>query len=243
MPLPNGIIKKDESVYWAGKGEFLLFVPDFYFDMKLAVITGEFVSVLGVLNYAISTDSNTYGKIRQFYFPSMFTTKPGYIEKIKNFEITECYKADYRVFHYTNNNIDQVISSTKISKEIGNVEDLFRLFYKTGKTPNTVMYDEMQNYPMSSIEVAGSSFGINIGLFGIVQGELCRDPEDLSKPFRLSSTIDKNMCGYKEISLSDAPKYVSPYASLTSENFDSGVIGAVMSKPKSPSALEKVFTG
>ena len=87
MPLPNGIIKKDESVYWAGKGEFLLFVPDFYFDMKLAVITGEFVSVLGVLNYAISTDSNTYGKIRQFYFPSMFTTKPGYIEKIKNFAL------------------------------------------------------------------------------------------------------------------------------------------------------------
>lgn len=242
MPLPRGIVKKEESVYWGAEGEFILYVPEFYFDMNLAKMEGEYVTLMGVLTYAIVTNGKV-GNTRQFYFPSMFTTKPGTIEKRKDFAITENYTADCRVFHYTNNKHDQIITSTKIPEEIDNVDDLFRLLIKTGKTPNTVRYDEMQNYFMDAIRIAGSSFGINIGLFGIIIGELCKDPNDLTKLFRLSSTIDKNLYGYKEISIIDAPKYVSPYASITSENFDEGVIGAINTPGREPSALEKVFIG
>lgn len=243
MSLPNGVTKKDESVYWTGDGEFLLFVPEFYFDMNLAKMEGEYVTLMGILTYTISSSTGKVGNIREFYFPSMFTTKPGRIEKRKDFDITDNYRADCRIFYYTNNNYDQIITSTKIPKDIENVEDLFRLLIKTGKTPNTVRYDEMQNYFMDAINIAGSSFGINIGLFGVIIGELCKDPNDLTKPFRLSNTIDKNLYGYKEISIIDAPKYISPYASITSENFDEGVIGAINTDSKAPSALEKVFIG
>lgn len=243
MSLPNGVTKKGESVYWTGDGEFLLFVPEFYFDMNFAKMEGEYVTLMGILTYAISSSTGKIGNTREFYFPSMFTTKPGRIEKRKDFDITDNYRADCRIFHYTNNDYDQIITSTKIPKDIENVDDLFRLLVKTGKTPNTVRYDDIQNYFMDAINIAGSSFGINIGLFGVIIGELCKDPNDLTKPFRLSSTIDKNLYGYKEISIIDAPKYISPYASITSENFDEGVIGAINTDSEAPSALEKVFIG
>lgn len=245
--MPAGVRVEGESVYWGAAGEFLLFVPEFFFDNKYAIIDGEYISTMGVLTYAIVQGNGTVGSMRQFYFPYIFTTKPGTIEKVKNYNITENYKADCRIFHYTNNNSDKIIVSTKVPQGIENVEELFRLMIRTGKTPNTVRYDEVQNYFIDSMNMAGSSFKINIGIFGIVIGELFKDPTNLSTPFRLSTTIDKNMYGYKEISVVDAPKYVSPYASLTSENFDEGVIGALTNAAGEdtlePSDLEKIFIG
>ena len=54
MPLPINVVKNGDVVSYKGQGEILLFVPDFYFNMKLAVIEGEYVTLLGVLDYAIS---------------------------------------------------------------------------------------------------------------------------------------------------------------------------------------------
>lgn len=244
MAIPSGIVKREDAVYWGADGEFLLFVPEFFFDMKYAIIEGEYVTLLGLLAYTIVTNGKQ-GTIRNFNFPSMFTTKPGKIEKVKKFAITNDYITDCRIFHYTNNKSDQIFTSTKIPQDIANVEQVFRLTIQTGRTPNIIPYNELQNYPIKSIEMNGNSFGVNIGLFGIVYGELCKDPNDLSKPFRLSSVMDKDMCGYKEISIVDAPKYVSPYASITSENFDEGVIGAMLtdSKAKEATTFEKILVG
>lgn len=241
--IPVGVTKKEDSVYYTSDGEFLLYVPEFFFDMKYATIEGEYVTTLGILTYQIVDKNGNADPMRQFYLPYRFTTKPGKMEKKKNFDITDNYRADCRVFHYTNNGSDQIFASTKLVKDVEDVEEIFRLMIKTGKTPNTVRYDEMQNYFVDAMDISGNSFGINIGLFGLVFSETCRDPKNLNKPFRLSNEIDKNMYGYKEVSIVDSPKYISPYASLTSENFDEGLIGAINMDPGDPSPLEKVFIG
>lgn len=244
MPIPDGIVKKGESVYWTGEGEFILYIPEFFFDMNFAVTEGEYISVLGVLTYSITDKSGKNGKIRDFYFPSQFATKPGRIEKVKDFSITDNYKTDYRILHYSNNGIDQVIASTKVVKTIDNVDNLFRLMVKTGKTPGTVRYDEMQQYIIDSAKINGVSFDFTVGLYGIIFGELCKDSNNLYTLFRNTDMPEKNPYGYKEISVVDAPKYVSPYASITSENFDEGVIGALNSKGEdAPTTFEKVFIG
>src|SRR5699024_3033844 len=96
MALPAFIRKKEDTVYYSGKGEFLLFVPEVYFERKVAVIEGEFVELLGICNYAINENpgkTDLSKKIRTFYFPSRFITKPGLIEKRKNFSITADYTA------------------------------------------------------------------------------------------------------------------------------------------------------
>ena len=43
MPVPEYIKTKDEYVYYAGDGEFLLFIPEIYFERAIAVIEGEFI--------------------------------------------------------------------------------------------------------------------------------------------------------------------------------------------------------
>ena len=90
----------------------------------------------------------------------------------------------------------------------------------------------------------GDSFGLNAQLFGILWASLCRDPKDISRPFRYTDM--NNMHNYKPISIKLLPKFGSPYQSLISENFDEGVTAAILKKdieerdiPYSP--LEKII--
>ena len=246
MALPAFIRKKEDTVYYSGKGEFLLFVPEVYFERKVAVIEGEFVELLGICNYAINENpgkTDLSKKIRTFYFPSRFITKPGLIEKRKNFSITADYTVDYRIFHYEDNKEDQIIVSTKVPQDITNVEDFFRLFVDTGNIPNTISYEDLYLYFLDSIEINGSSYNLPASLFGLLISELCRDPSDINKPFRLGKTLDKNPHGYTAISVKDVPKLVSPFTSLTSENFDKAVVGAIQNKNNEYTPLERVLTG
>lgn len=245
MPIPGFTRVKDESVYYSGEGEFLLFVPEVFFDRKLAIIDGEFVELLGILDYSIvkSQNADITKNLKKFYFPSKFITKPGRIEKRKDFQITKNFKADYRILHYEDNKKDQIIVSTKTPQDIDNVSDFFRLFVLTDNIPNTIRYDDLYKYFLDSIAINGSSYKLSVSLFGVLISELCRDPNDINKPFRLGTAIDKDMCSYKPISVKTIPKLVSPFASLTSENFDEAVVGAIMNKNNTPSPMEKVLTG
>lgn len=247
MAQPAFVKKKGDTVYYSGKGEFLLFVPEVYFDRKVAVIEGEFVELLGICNYAIIENPNSKAdiskKIRTFYFPSRFITRPGKIEKVKDFAITKDFTSDYRIFHYEDNGEDQIIVSTKVPQDITNVEDFFRLFVDTGNIPNTINYYDLYLYFLDSIEINGSSYNLPASLFGLVVSGLCRDPKDINKPFRLGKAIDEDPYSYKSISVKDVPKLVSPFTSLTSENFDKAVVGAIQNKNNEYSPLERVLMG
>ena len=69
--------------------------------------------------------------------------------------------------------------------------------------------------------------------------ELCRDPNNLSIPFRYSDM--SNMSGYKSIAISRVPKYTSPYTAITSENPDEAIAGAMITTGTGKSPLEKVM--
>lgn len=245
MAIPGFLRVKDDSVYYSGDGEFLLFVPESFFERKVAVISGEYVELLGTLDYSIikKPGDDVTKNLKRFYYPSKFITKPGHIESRKDFALTDNCKGDYRIFHYTDNKVDQIIVSTKTPEDIDNVSDFFRVFVTTNNIPNTIPYDEQYKYYMDSMALNGFSYKLPASLFGVLISELNRDPHDINKPFRLGNAIDKDMCSYRPISVKTVPKLVSPFTSLTSENFDESVIGAIMNKNNTPSPMEKVLTG
>lgn len=245
MAIPSFLKVKDESVYYSGKGELIIFVPELFFDRGIATIDGEFIELIGILNYAVldAGEQLTLSKIRNFYFPARFMTSPGRIEKVKNFTVSKNFTADYRLFHYTNNDSDQVIVSTKIPQDIDDVEDFFRVFVDYGHIPNTISYLEMYKYYLDSIEITGNNYGLAYTNFGFLISEQCRDPEDPNKPFRLGTAIDKDPYSYKPMSVMNIPKVVSPFQSISSVNFDRAVIGAVMNKNNAVSPMERVLMG
>ena len=88
-------------------------------------------------------------------------------------------------------------------------------------------------------QINGVKYNLNYQMYGIPISEICRDPKDLSKPFRLSKETDST--AYKAIPITQIPKYVSPYTSITSENADEAIASAIISKNHTDSPLEKVM--
>lgn len=245
MALPSYLKVQDETVFYTGEGDFLLFIPDSYFTKKIAVIEGEFIEVIGILNQSIITPKqpDITKNIKPFYFPSRFITKPGKVEKVKGLQLTKNYKSDFHVLHYTNNGIDQIIVSTKVPQDITNVEDFFRVFVNAGDIPTSIPYHDLWKPFIDSMSINGSSYGLPAADFGLLISELCRDPKDINKPFRLGKSLDNDDTSYIPVSVKYIPKLVSPFTSLTSENFDEAMVGAIMNQNNTPTPLERVLTG
>lgn len=235
--IPKFLKRKDDSLLFANEGEFVYYVPEIYFERKDAIIIGEYVNLIGILDYAIFDKNGNNSGLKRFNFPTVFLSKPGSIEKLKNVKLTDSSdKQDYRLLKYKKDDI--IVVSVKVPQSIANVEEFYKIFL-TAHLPTTIGYDIMQEYFTDSIELNGSSYGLSLQLFGIIISEMCRDKNDIYKPFRLSK--NNNMNDYKAISIKDVPKLISPHSSITSENWDEAVVNAIITKNMKSSPMEKLL--
>lgn len=247
------IRKVEETLFYKdlhNGSEFVFIVPELYFEdgRKCGTVEGEFINILGAIDYAIFKDGeerNYLKKMKPFFFPSMFYTKPGSMEKVKNLKLKGAQAQDYRILHYRDNGSDEIVHSIFTVQNIDYAETINALFVKSGRVNTNIPYDEIYRYLTETISINGSGYAVNYQLLNLIISEICRDPEDISKPFRLSSAIKKDMNAYIPISIKESPKYVSPYQSITSEVWDEGVIGSIMSSERDggiTSPLEKIMT-
>ena len=246
MNVPSFLTLKGDSLIYNGDGEFLFYIPEDYFGEEkvnpIAQIVGKYVTTLGICDWALVTKNGTVSEAKPFKFPTIFMCKPDSIEKVKNLKLNNTKGKDYRILHFKNG--DEVVTDINVPQIIDNVLNMFGMAVINGnKLPNTVPYDKLHEYFTESMELNGSSYGLNMQLFGIMISESCRNPNDLSQPFRYTAMND--MTAYQQISIKTIPKYISPYQAITSEQFDESLMAAVILSDKEntkPSPLEKIIT-
>ena len=267
--IPAFLKKNGESLEFALEdSEFVFFVPEAFFDNdKIAAVVGNSVQLLGICNYSIFDKNGKNNGLHPFTFPTIFTTEPYMIEKRKGLQLNTMLKesfdselvdynaetydvnadpdlndleeetADYRILRYKKG--DKIVSNIHVTKSVDNVEIFFRLFLITAKFPTTIPYDRLHEYWIKNAELNGFSYNLNMQMFGIIVSEVARAKNDISKPFRLSRSNDMN--NYRPVSLKLTPKFVSPFVSITSENFDQSLMGAITTENKNTSPLEKIL--
>ena len=238
--IPKFLKRDGDSLLFNDEGQFIFYVPEIYFDRKDAEIKGEYVNLLGILDYSIFKPDGSNIGLKRFNFPTVFLCKPARIEKVKNLRLKAAVAEtqDYRLLVFEKG--DAVVVSVKVPQNISNVEDFYRIFL-SGKLPTTIPYDKLHNYFVDSIELNGSSYGMSLQMFGVIVSEMCRDPHNNAVAFRHTKMSD--MRGYRAISIKDLPKYISPSASIGSENWDLGVVGAIMNPTNVGSPMEKLIMG
>ena len=237
--VPKFLKRKDDALLFNNPdGELVFYVPEYYFKSRIAEIYGAYYSFIGICNYSIFDKNGNNNGLHEFNFPTIFMCKPYEVEKISNVKLTKNVDpSDYRLLKFKYG--DEVVTSVKVPQIIDNVEILFKAFLISGKIPTTIPYDKLHEYFKENINLNGSDYGINMQLFGIIVSEICRDPKDLSKPFRLSN--NDNMNDYRPISIKTVPNYVSPFVSFTSENFDESLIASITMDSDKYSPLEKIL--
>lgn len=246
MDIPKFLKLKDNALIFNEEGQFLFYIPEDYFTNtknSVAQIIGQYVTTVGIIDWALVSKNGTISEAKPFKLPTVFMSKPSEIEKVKKLKLNGLRARDYRILHF--NYGDEVISDINVPQIIDNVETTFRtMVVNNNKIPSTVPYDKMHEYFTESMSLNGSSFGLNMQLFGILVREMCRDPKDYSKKF--VETGMKNMNDYQQVSIKLLPNYISPYVSITSENFDESLMAAVLLSDEKEenikySPLEKVL--
>lgn len=218
-------------------GEMIYYVPEDYFISKRAIISGEYVSLMGIFDYTIFDSTGKNNGLKPFRFPTVFLCKPYTMDKAKDVKLTKYSEPqDYRLLKFKKG--DQAVTSVKVPQSIANAEEFFRLFI-SGKLPTTIRYDEFQDYFVENIRLNGENYGLNMQIFGMVISEVIRDANDVSKLFRYTDI--KDMTNYKAINIKQAPKLISPFTSITSENWDEAVVNAIQNKNYKYSPLETLI--
>jgi hypothetical protein len=225
-----------DSLVYNDEGTFCFYVPDIYFDRKNAIQDGEIVHLFGIVDWTIMKNGKHNG-LHRFVLPTMFQTQPTRQSKIKNVKLVpESDPADYMLFEYDKG--APIFVNVGLTQDVENIEEFFKVI-KSGRLPTTLPYDKFQDYMYDAFIYGGTKYSLHSQLIGVVASRYFRDPKNIREEFR--HTDMKKMTGYKLISVNDIPKYVSPYASITSENWQSAVVGALTidDGPKSP--LEKML--
>jgi hypothetical protein len=232
-------LKRDgESLLFNNKeGELVFYVPEYYFTCNCASIEGDYVRILGIMDYAIFDKNGKHNGLKPFRFPTIFLCAPSEIVKVKDLKLTKNTEtSDYRFLKFRYE--DKVVVDVKVPQEIDNVELFYNLF-TGGHIPTTIPYDEMHELFDESMKINGNDYKLSDQEFGIIVSEICRDAKDVSRPFRLAK--DNNMLNYKCINIRQIPKYVSPYSAITSENWDEAVVSAVMNDKNAFIPQEKII--
>lgn len=236
--IPSFLKKDGERILFNQEGELIYYVPESYFTKDIAEINGEYVTLLGILDYAIfDTNGKTKG-LKRFNCPTMFMCKPTSIEKLKNVKLTKYIEAkDYRILKFKKG--DEVISSIHVPEMVSNAETFFRLLL-TGDLPTTIPYDKLHEYFPNNVRMNGGDYGLNMQMYGIIVSEMARDPNNVKRPFRYSNM--NNMNEYTCINIRLIPKYITAYTSITSEVWDEGILNASMNKNTRYVPLENLLT-
>ena len=248
MNVPNFLkLEGDALLFNLDDSEFIFYIDESFFNdttkNPIAEIKGEYVTSIGLCNWAIIDKNGKSSKVKLFNFPTMFMCKPYMITKEKGLKLTESSApSDYRLLRFRKG--DEVISQVRVPQILDNVELFFKLATISAKIPNTVPYDTGWQLFNENIQLNGENYNLSAQLFGILWAALCRDPNDVSRPFRYTDC--KDMTGYKPISIRMVPKFISPYAAIVSEGWDEALMSSIMLSDKDEkdiinSPLEKII--
>lgn len=229
--------ENDGRVIFTGDGELIYYIPKKYFDITAAIIIGEVVKTMGIFTYGLFDSKGKMLSLKRFNLPTMFECKPSLITKETDYLLKDTKTIqDYRLLHFKKG--DELICNVNVPKSLDNVDKFMDMFIMAN-LPENIPYNEIHEYIAKNASINGFNYNVSPQMFGILISELCRDPKDLSKPFRLSGM--KDMLDYKAISIKKCPKYTSPYTAITSENADEAIAAAITTKGTGNSPLEKVM--
>lgn len=225
--IPPFTKREGDALLFNQEGYLEYYIPKDYFGSKSATIEGAYIRLMGSFHYRIYSSTGKPGKLMTFNYPTIFICRPGKVDKPKKLKLDDGLEEDsYRILTFFKG--DQLITRVHTEQEMDNLSELFRLHLRTGRVPNSIPYDQLYTFPFECMELNGGKFSVHSQAMGLLYSKICRDPDDISKPFRLSKAIDKSMTGYNTISIKTAAKYISPFVSITSENIDEAIVSSVL---------------
>lgn len=209
--------------------------PKEYYDHKIAEQIGNQISIFGLFDIYIWKTAEWFKETPKKYFfkfKSKILTEPSAIkeEKIDG--------KPYVILMY--NEGSRFIVSTDMQKDM-EVAKQFLDIMTLGYLPNVIPYEDISQFWIDVNVYNGVKMSaVSRSMHDIMVAELCRDPDDLSRPFRarIQEDPDIDRTSWKMLGTRYLPRYVSTFASLTSGNPKQNLISVIANQRRGAEQIQ-----
>jgi len=227
-------VKDRQVIFTKGYGEII--IKEKFFEQHLAEFIGSKIKMFGVFKLFVWENEdveNEKPKKYQFMFPSKIVICPESINSRKD----ESGGKEYVLSFYRNSIF---IDSTLVERSMDTSTEMINLLFFGYIPTKHVGYDDLPVFWKKCDYINDVNLNVVEVVRDIVISELCRNPEDYSKEFRLylrdkmskgdlkSSDIKNLMYNYKMVPISSIPRYNSAFSSITAADAKHGITVSVI---------------
>lgn len=240
----SNYLKKSGDVYVFTGEELHVYVPEDYFDKKLAVDYSSYLSVFGLLNCQVIKGGKHLGGLETLNLPTMINLYPTDIEP-QNLSLVKGKddKERYQVAKFYNGD---KFTDVNIQQDSTNVE-VFLKILTGGKVLDTIPYDKLLQVWERNLSLNGVKLGVPSTVLEIIIREIYRDPDKPEYTFskKLNLNPKTSMLDYRGANIREICARNSTFAALTFEDMDQMVTSSLNNssyqKSQTESPIEKII--
>lgn len=235
---------KDDGENIVFTGNYLeMYIPDSYFEGKLAEEFGNSIRVFGLFNIRVFDEKNKPMKLETLNVPTMIYIHPSEVEKKELQLIDDGEVEKYRVAKFYKGNI---IMQNSVPQDASNVE-LFLKILTTGKVPKTIPYSQVLKIWQRNLDLNGVKLGVTSTILEIIIAEIYRNKKKPEERFAKLIGKDPSVSeyAYRTANIREICARNSTFAALTFEDMDQMIISSLninkYNKEESESPIEKII--
>lgn len=207
------------------------YIPESLFketDSESAVATeyGEGFKVVGIFNmrfFKFDQEPRESAPLRTFNYPNPIVTYPD-SSTIQKLELIPGRPDRYRILRY---NLGDVLMSSEEVEAVGNCTKFLHMIIRA-KIPGTMPYDKFIKVWENNFDVNSFNPGVPSVTLQMIWAELCRDPDDVTKPFRYKYGLGgASPTDYRLVNMNTVAAATSVFSGLSFERLGEKMASAI----------------
>lgn len=219
-----GVFKSDDNYIYLDIPYCEFYIPNYYFDSKLAETLSRGIKVFGLFNIGIFDASLKLKKISILNIPTRIEIETHDTE-IRDVDMGNGDVESCTVVKYYNG---QKIMNASVIEDSSNAEEYLYLITK-GKVPDNIPYDKTLDVWRKNQELNSVNFGVPSMVLEMILAVAYRDKDNLEKKFatRAGSDLNIGMLDYKMANIRQICQYASTFTAMTFEDVNSMITTSV----------------
>lgn len=238
-------IKDDgESIIFTGN-YMEAYIPEFYFDGRLAEDHGTALSVFGLFNVRVFDAKGKGMTLETFNVPSMIYIYPSEVEK-KELQLIPGDDGEVEAYYVAKFFKGNVIMKSSIPQDSSNVEMFINILFR-GKVPRTIPYSQVPQIWQKNLDLNGVRLGVTSTVLEIIVAEIYRNKSKPEETFaKIAGKSTKSLeFGYRPANIREICARNSTFAAMTFEDMDAMITTSLninrQNKQESDSPIEKII--
>jgi hypothetical protein len=227
-------------------GQYLeIYIPEFYFESRLAENYGTSLRVFCLLNARVTNEKGIKSKIEMINLPSLIYIFPSDIEK-KELQLIEGEDGSVSTYYIAKFYKGNKLMANSIAQDSSNVE-LFLSLLTHGKLPLTIPYNQILEIWQKNLTMNGVKLGVPSTVLEVVIKEVYRNKNKPEETYGKMAGKDPSISPYEYIpaNIREICARNSTFAALTFEDFDAMLTSSLnikkYGKEETISPIEKII--